>query len=159
NQPITFIIDKKGEIDFLSRLRLCTTLKFSVDDTATNPTYLPGLPIFMIRKIELYNANNLVISYDSHEIYQEIYMHTDQNYWDFTAKHYGLGDATSRTVEDGQTITFYLNFEDIWSMFQKPFPIYKLHPNYPLEFRIYFNDQYFTSDASKITYTFEKCYM
>ena len=58
NQPITFIVDRKGEIDFLSRLRLCTTLKFNVDDTATNPTYLPGLPIFMIRKIELYNANN-----------------------------------------------------------------------------------------------------
>src|SRR5690606_25581185 len=52
NQPITFIIDRKGEIDFLTRLRLCTTLKFSVDDSATDTTFLPGLPIFMIRKIE-----------------------------------------------------------------------------------------------------------
>ena len=130
-----------------------------MDDTATNPTFLPGLPIFMIRKIELYNANNLVISYDNHEIYQEIYLHTDNDYWSFTSKHYGLGDATSRTVENDQQKTFYLNFDDIWGIFQKPFPIYKLHPNYPLEFRIYFNDQYFTAEPDKVTYTFEKCYM
>lgn len=161
NQPVTFYIHKRGNLDFLSRLRLVTEVKFTVADDATSgkEQYLKAMPIFQFRKIEIYNNNNLLISLNPDELYQDIYMHTNEDDWKYVSSHYGLGDATSRTVENNDVKKFYLNFDDILSMFSNPFPIYKLSDNCPLEFRIYFNDQILTEEPDKTTYVYQKTYM
>jgi hypothetical protein len=153
---LVFKIDAMGD-QFLEKLRLVNEIQFSVDENATAPRYKNAMPIFQYEKIEIYQNNNLIQTITSDEMYELIKLHTPQDDLVYTFKHYGIGDNTFRTVQDGDKIKFFTDFSDFFNMFNKPFPIFKLKDN-GLEFKIYYGSKMLTEDA-KVTYDYTQTYM